>query len=335
MSRRRNLSLTLALNGLALAATGSGPASAQPNPYVEVPNWLEPPENRAMGAVSWAHTDADGNLWIVERCGQNTCVDRDEYSPIHVYEPSGRWIRSLGKGLFTWPHGIYIDRDGNIWVTDARGDGERGHQVFKLTPDGEILMTLGEAGVAGSDDYQFNGPTDVVVAPNGDVFVTDGHEPESNNRVLKFSADGEFIMSWGATGSGPGEFLVPHAIAMDSTGRLFVADRSNSRVQIFDQHGTFLEEWRQFGRATGLYIATDDMIYVSDNQSDTARNPGFVRGIRIGSTTDGVVSAFIPLPNFDPSVSAAVGAHGLTANEGGEIFGAEVGATTVRKYVLR
>jgi len=333
MTNGRSFSIR-ALCGVTLLALCSV-TYAQPNPYVEIPDWLEPPENRPMGAVSSAYTDADGNLWLAERCGQNSCVDRDDYSPIHVYDSSGRWIRSLGKGLLAWPHGIYVDPDGNVWVTDARDDGERGHQVFKLSADGEILMTLGEAGVAGNGNYQFDGPTDVVVAPNGDVFVTDGHEPESNNRVLKFSADGRFIMSWGATGSEPGEFRVPHAIAIDSSGRLFVADRSNGRIQLFDQEGTFLEEWTQFGRATGLYIAADDAIYVSDNQSDATRNPGWVRGIRIGNTADGIVSAFIPLPNFDPAISAAVGAHGLTANADGEIFGGEVGATTVRKYVKR
>ncbi len=332
MSRQTTLCLTLAV---AFATTVGAPAAAQPNPYVEIADWLERPEGRAMGAVSSVSIDAHGNLWLAERCGQNTCVGRDDYSPIHVYEASGRWIRSLGRGLLAWPHGIYVDPDGNVWVTDARSDGVRGHQVFKLSPAGDVLMALGEAGVAGDGEYQFNGPTDVVVAPNGDVFVTDGHEPESNNRVLKYAADGRFIASWGGTGSEPGQFRVPHMIAMDSTGRLFVADRSNGRIQIFDQNGTFLAQWRQFGRATGLYIAANDTLYVSDNQSDATRNPGWVRGIRVGNTADGAVTAFIPIPNFDPSVSAAVGAHGLAANSAGEIFGGEVGARTVRKYVGR
>jgi hypothetical protein len=122
---------------------------------------------------------------------------------------------------------------------------------------------------------------------------------------------------------------------MDSAGRLFVADRSNGRIQIFDQDGNYIDEWRQFGRATGLYITADDTIYVSDNQSDATRNPGWIRGIRVGDATDGTVDAFIPVPNFDPSISAAIGAHGIAANAAGEIFGAEVGATTVRKYVRR
>jgi len=334
--RKKRSTYSREASALAILATAACAAAiAQPNPYVEVADWLEAPGGRAMGAVSSVYIDADGNVWLAERCGQNSCVARDDYSPIHVYAPSGRWIRSLGKGLLAWPHGIYIDAGGNVWVTDARSDGARGHQVFKLSPAGDILLTLGQPGVAGTGNYQFDGPTDVVVAPNGDIFVTDGHEPESNNRVLKFSADGRFIKSWGGTGSGPGEFRVPHMIAMDSSGRLFVADRSNGRIQIFDQDGTYLEEWRQFGRATGLFIAADDTIYVSDNQSDATRNPGWVRGIRVGNTADGSVSAFIPIPNFDPSVSAAVGAHGLSANSAGEIFGGEVGATTVRKYVRR
>ena len=323
--------------GLAVAALAAvwSAVNAQPNPYVEANAWLGTPENRPMGAASSVYTDAAGNVWVAERCGENTCVGRDNYSPIHVFERDGRWVKSFGKGLFAWPHGIYVDPDGNVWVTDAGADGRRGHQVIKFTPDGEELMRLGEAGIAGDGPHQFDGPTDVVVAASGEIFVSDGHEPTSNNRVLKFTADGEFIMSWGGTGSGPGEFRVPHMLALDSRGRVFVADRSNGRIQIFDQDGRYIDEWRQFGRATGLYIASDDTLYVSDNQSDAARNPGWVRGIRVGSARDGAVAAFIPLPNFDPSISAAIGAHGLAANAFGEIFGAEVGATTVRKYVRR
>jgi DNA-binding beta-propeller fold protein YncE len=308
---------------------------AQTNPYTEVGDWLQAPEDRPMGAASSVYTDRDGNVWVAERCGQNSCIDRDDFSPIHVYDRNGRWIKSFGKGLLAWPHGIYVDADGNVWVTDAGADGRRGHQVIKLTPDGEELMRLGQAGVAGSGPHQFDGPTDVVVAPTGEIFVSDGHEPESNNRVLKFTADGELITTWGGTGSGSGQFRVPHMLAMDSAGRLFVADRSNGRIQIFDQDGNYIDEWRQFGRATGLYIGANDTIYVSDNQSDATRNPGWIRGIRVGDATDGTVDAFIPVPNFDPSISAAIGAHGIAANAAGEIFGAEVGATTVRKYVRR
>lgn len=310
-------------------------SGAQERSFDEEPGWLQSPNSRDPGAVSDVYPGADGGVWIAERCGQNSCVDRDALAPIHHYDDSGQWVRAFGAGMFVWPHGIYVDGEGDVWVTDGRGDGARGHQAIKFSPEGEVLMTLGQTGVAGDGPEHFDGPTDVVVAPNGDIFVSDGHEPDSNNRVVKFSEDGRYLMSWGTTGTGPGEFLVPHALAMDSRGRVFVADRDNNRIQIFDQEGVFLEEWRQFGRAGGLFIAADDTIYAADNQSNTARNPGWERGIRVGSARDGTVSGFIPDPDFDPENDAATGAHGISASTAGAIYGAEVGAATVRKYVRR
>jgi len=335
MSHASNARWSERLGLFAAAAILAGAAAAQENPYREISDWAETAGSRDLGSVAWAYADADDNLWIVERCGQNTCVDRDDVAPIHMYDANGRWVKSLGAGMFVFPHGIYVDPDGNIWVTDGGGEGERGHQVFKLSPDGEVLMTLGEAGVAGGGPGHFIAPTDVVVAPNGDVFVSDGHTADGNNRVVKFSSDGRFIKDFGGTGAGPGEFIVPHALAMDSQGRLFVGDRNNNRIQIFDQEGGFLEEWSDFGRPSGLFVSADDTIYVSDNQSNRQRNPGVHRGIRVGSARDGSVAALIPDPEFDPENSAATGAHGLAANSQGEIFGAEVYAEVVKKYVRR
>ena len=312
----------------------AGTTAAQDNPYTEIPVWAEAP-SRELGSVSWTHPDTDGNIWIAERCGQNTCVGRDDFAPIHMYDANGRWVRSFGEGMLVFPHGIYVDPDGNIWVTDGGGEGDRGHQVYKFSPDGAVLMTLGEAGIAGGGSDRFNAPTDVVVAPNGDIFVADGHTADGNNRIVKFSRDGQFITSWGVTGSGPGQFIVPHALAMDSQGRIFVGDRDNNRIQIFDQDGEFLEEWSAFGRPSGLFVSADDTIYVSDNQSNTQRNPDWQRGIRVGDARDGSVDAFIPDPAFDPDNTAATGAHGVSANTRGEIFGGEVGGQTVKKYVRR
>jgi DNA-binding beta-propeller fold protein YncE len=330
---------------LPLLLCGLGAASAQPpnagvvgaaglpNPYRTVADWIDAP--RALGSVSSVDVARDGSLWIAERCGANDCVANPGIEPILHVGADGRWQGSFGAGMFAWPHGIHVDPDGNVWVTDARAGEGRGHQVLKLSPAGEVLLALGEAGVAGSGPARFNGPTDVVVAANGDVFVTDGHERSSNNRVVKFSSDGKFLAEWGGTGSGRGQFLVPHAIGLDSRGRLFVADRDNNRIQIFDQDGVWLDEWRQFGRPSGLHIGADDTLYVSDNQSNDERLPGWRRGIRVGSARDGRVTGFIPDPEFDPAQAQETGAHGLAADDAGTIYGAEVYGLTVKKYLRR
>ena len=303
-----------------------------PNPYRRIDAWLHAPAGRTIGSVSSVAAARDGSVWIAERCGANDCSTSD-LAPILHADANGNVLGSFGANRFAWPHGIRVDKEGNVWVADGRGGNGRGHQVLKLTPDGTLLLALGEAGVAGSDTMHFNGPTDVAFAPNGDVFVSDGHEDASNNRVLKFTHDGKFIKQWGGTGSRPGEFLVPHQLAFDSRGRLFVADRDNNRVQIFDQDGRFLAEWTQFGRPSGLYVAPDDTLYVSDNQSNAERHPGWTRGIRVGSARDGKVSAFIPDPDFDPKRAQETGAHGLSADAAGNIYGAQVFGLRVQKYV--
>jgi sugar lactone lactonase YvrE len=310
-------------------------ATAQPNPYATSSQWAKDLAAAPLGAVSAVYPDAGGRVWVAERCGGNDCVGRDEVAPIRLYDSSGALLRSFGAGLFAWPHGLYVDGDGNVWVTDARtGDG-KGHQVLKLSSAGKVLMRLGEAGVPGDGRAHFNGPTAVVVAPSGDLFVADGHEPNSNNRIVKLGSDGTFIKSWGGSGSAPGQFLVPHSLALDSRGRLFVADRDNNRIQIFDQEGTLLDAWTQFGRPSGLFIDANDTLYVSDNQSNAERNPGWPRGIRIGSARDGVVTAFIPDPEFDPANAQETGAHGIAADAAGSVYGAEVWSQTVTKYVRR
>jgi sugar lactone lactonase YvrE len=326
--RTSSLKIALSVVFTSLAAI----AAAQSNPYQTLSNWVERGA-QPLGSVSAAWPDADGNVWIAERCGANNCVGYDGVAPIWLLDAAGRTQRRIGAGLFAWPHGLYVDSDGNIWVTDARAGAGRGHRVVKLSPAGEVLLVLGEAGVAGDGPAHFNGPTAVLVAPNGDVFVADGHEPDSNNRIVKFSSDGTFLKAWGGSGSRPGEFLVPHALAMDARGRLFVADRDNNRIQIFDQEGALLDEWRQFGRPSGLFIDAADTLYVSDNQSNAARNPGWPRGIRVGSARDGSITAFIPDPEFDPANSEETGAHGIAADMMGNIYGAEVWSQTIKKYV--
>ena len=201
------------------------------HPYQAETGWGD--IGREWGSTSAVYTTPEGNVWVAERCGENTCIGHDDLDTIFLFDPEGKLLRSFGAGLIVWPHGIHVDAGGNVWVTDARGDDNgRGHQVHKFSAEGELLMSLGKAGVAGDGNDEFNQPSDVLVAPDGSIFVADGHGAEGNNRIVKFDASGDYLMQWGSTGLEHGEFRDPHALAMDSTGRLFVGDRANNRVQI-------------------------------------------------------------------------------------------------------
>ena len=298
---------------------------AQENPYRLAEGWPQLPAGITWGAVISADVDARGNLWVFHR-SEPTILE---------FDPAGKLLKSLGKDMFVQPHGMTIDREGNIWVTDAQGKDGKGQQVFKLSPEGKVLMTLGKAGVAAEGPDTFNGPTDVVIAPNGDIFVSDGHVANSNGRVVKFSKDGKFVKAWGKKGTGPGEMDTPHSIAMDSRGRIFVADRANSRIQIFDQDGRFLDQWKQFGRPSGVYVDKNDVIYVADSQSNATLNPGFKRGLRVGSAKDGKVTAFIPFAETDPDKNNNAGMEGVTADAMGNIYVGETTTQTLKKYVRK
>ena len=340
----RNHIATTAAAGFVAFALAGGWAFAQineevnerPEPYALAQSFFKLPAGRPIGSTASMSLDADGtSIWVFDRCGDNWCVGSD-LAPIQKFDASGNLVTSFGAGMFNRPHGIHIDHEGNVWVTDGEGPGGedprrdgKGHQVFKFTPDGELLMTLGTAGVAGEGPNEFNKPSAVVVAPNGDIFVGDGHGGDSNARVVKFSADGAFVTSWGAPGTAPGEFETPHTMAMDSAGRLFVGDRGNNRIQIFDQDGNFLDEWTQFGRPAGMYIDGNDMLYVTDSSSDAETNPGWQEGIRIGSATDGVVTAFIDDPDPDGSQ------EGVVVDVNGVIYGSLTGGMALRRYVKK
>ena len=332
--RKASRASFLLAGSVALAIVAS-PARAQdpPNPYRTVEGWAKMPAGRTWGSTSAVSVDRDGqSMWVGERCGANTCVG-SKLDVVLKFDASGTLQTSFGAGMFIFPHGMFVDAEGNVWLTDSKGQDGKGHQVFKFSPQGKVLLTLGKAGVAGDGPDVFNQPSDVVVAKTGEIFVADGHDENSNARIVKFTKDGKFIKTWGKRGAAPGEFDTPHGLAFDSKGRLFVADRSNNRIQIFDQEGKFLEEWKQFSRPSGIYIDANDVIYVADSESNAKANPGFKRGIRVGSARDGKVTAFIPDPEPNPDKVVTSAAEGVAADAQGNIYGAEVGPRALKKYV--
>lgn len=321
------------LTGIASAQNGA------PNPYETIEGWAALPDGRVWGSTSAIYPANDGkHIWVAERCGSNLCVGSD-VDPVLLYDQDGNVVKSFGSGMITWPHGMHVDADDNVWIADAVGYAPVpegiGHTIMKFSPDGELLMRLGKEGVAGDGTDVFNKPSDMLVAPDGSIFVVDGHDAGGNNRVMKFDKDGNFLLQWGSTGKEDGEFRDPHALAMDSQGRLFVGDRGNSRLQIFTQDGEHISTWTQFGRPSGLFIDKNDVLYSADSESNARRNTGWKRGIRIGSAKDGFVTAFIPDPEPDQDNSGTSAAEGIAVDADGNIYGAEVGPRAVKKYVRK
>ncbi len=361
-ARHTIITLLLVAPVLAVAQDAGQPTNDAPNNYTTVKDYFKLPEGRTWGSTSAVDIDKDGkSIWVAERCGQNSCLDRatgkmSDLPTVLKFDSTGKLVKSFGAGMMIFPHGIYVDRDGNIWVSDgqdnaprpargaAAGEGAagaaanapasatKGHQVLKFSPDGKLLMTLGKPGGGREPDFFFQ-PDDVLVAPNGDIFVSEGHGA-GNNRVLKFDKSGKFIKEWGKLGTGPGEFDQPHALAFDSRGRLFVGDRNNNRVQVFDQDGKFIQEFRQFSRPSGIFIK-NDILYVADSESESvSRNHnGWKRGLRWGAIKDGKVAGFIPDP--DEKATGTSAAEGVAVDKDGNIYGAEVGPKAVKKYTKK
>jgi DNA-binding beta-propeller fold protein YncE len=339
------------------------PTNDLPNPYQTIAPWGNLPGGQTWGALNGVAIDNDGeSVWVANRCGANPDIPPGEspfaydscagstVAPIMKFDSSGKLQKSFGAGLFIFPHKIYVDADGNVWVVDGRsandrerkknpGEKAKGHVVVKFSPDGKVLLTIGTAGVAGNPPRSLTEPTSVVTAANGDIFIAEGHSgqypgagPDSVARISKFTKDGKFVKSFGRWGSSPVEFKTPHDIALDSRGRLFVADRGNMRIQILDQDGAFIAEWAQFSRPSGIYIR-DDLIYVADSESNGlpfAAHPGWKRGIRIGSLKDGRVLYRIPDPLEMAGTSAA---EGLAVDAKGNVYGGEVGPRQLVKHV--
>jgi DNA-binding beta-propeller fold protein YncE len=348
--RTRPWRLALILVVLVALSKPSLRLSAQvlPNPYRIAEGWAQLPNGRPMGAVGKVAIDPDGrHVWAVVRCERledparfgDECRD-SKIDPILQFGPDGKVVKSFGGGMFIWPHGLAVDPQGNVWVTEAvaanripKGD-KRGHIVVKFSPEGKVLTTLGVSGEAGSGPDHFNSPSDVAVAANGDVFIADGHNENGNNRIVKFSSAGKFVAAWGKSGWAPGEFHAIHAIAIDSRGRVFVGDRGNNRIQIFDQDGKSLTvPWTQFGKPSGIAFDSKDQIYVADSESDDVQNPGWEEGIRIGDAKSGWINAFILFPWGDPRTTAGNGAEFVAVDRDGNIYGGEPAPKRLQKYV--
>jgi len=307
-------------------------AEAIPNPYRTIENYFKLPAGRAWGSTSAIFATPDGHIWIAERCGVNSCAGKTD-PPVLEFDASGKLLKSFGSSMFVFPHGIFVDSDYNVWVAD-----EQGQQVVKFSRDGNVVLTLGKKGVAGSAPGMFDEPNAVITAKNGDIFVAEGHDIGTGNaRIQKFTKDGVFIKQWGTHGAKPGQFEMPHALAFDSQGRLYVGDRGNDRIQVFDLDGNFIEQFTEFSRPSGIWIDKNDTIYVADSESceqqGYGHHPGWKRGIRIGSLKDHVVKAFIPDTWPDPQPHSTSGAEGVAADAKGNVYGAEVLKKGVKKYV--
>ncbi len=282
------------------------------------PDWPQRPEDvSGVGWVSGLAVDDQDQVWLF----------RKGPDPVQVYKADGAFVRTWGKGKFKDPHHLRIDHEGNVWVADFGL-----HIVQKFTPEGELLQTLGVQNEPGEDETHFNMPTDMAIAPNGDIFVTDGY---GNRRIVHFDKHGNFIKAWGSFGSEAGEFVLPHAIVLGENGKLYVADRNSGRIQIFDQNGKFIDQWSQIIMPWGLSIKGDNLWVCGSSPHWWLRDgnyPEYKDQLLIRFGTDGEVRQLWTLPLGDigpdknhPNVSLlkqgeTVGVHCIGEDSKGNLF---------------
>jgi DNA-binding beta-propeller fold protein YncE len=273
--------------------------------YKLVPDFLKLPPGLNLGEVPGVALDSKGHIFVFNRGRQ----------PLIEFDGSGKFVRTLGDGLFTRPHGVRVDSHDNIWTIDVGS-----HLILKLNPEGRVLLVLGRRDYAGNEEWAFNKPTDVAIGPSEDIFVTDGY---GNSRVMKFDKNGRFIKAWGTKGSAQGEFNLPHAIAIDSKGLVYVGDRENKRIQVFDAGGKFVKEWTHVGSPWGLCITPDQYIYMTDGDAN--------RVLKLD--LNGNVLGELGGPGKAPGEFAW--AHGIAVGPSDEIYISEILSWRVQKFVKR
>lgn len=289
--------------------------------YQVVHGWPQLPPGELLGQVSGVGLDSRGTLILFRRAQRSwPLVDSLSTDPIEAPtvllfdSASGGQLGAWGAGRFAMPHGLTVDGQDNVWVTDVAL-----HQVFKFTHEGALLLTLGERAVPGDDSVHFNRPTDVAVAPDGSFYVSDGYR---NSRVVRFSKEGRYLFSWGRKGSQPGEFDVPHSIARDAVGRVYVADRNNARIQVFDSAGHFVAEWKgpELGRPWAVRVGADGYLYVVDGGDQPATPPDRARVLKL--TRQGrVIESFGSFGNYDGQF---VWPHALAVATDGSVYVGDV-----------
>jgi sugar lactone lactonase YvrE len=334
---------------------------ALPDRYQRDELFFRWPAGRTLGAISAIDMDRDGrSIWVAERCGgQSHCIGKS-VDPVLKFDANGKVVRQFGAGMIVYPHGIFVDHDNNVWVTDLQSNVDRpaprpgqppevvpglkpnGAQVVKFSPEGKRLLTLGVPGVYGNDATHLSQPSDVLVTKSGTIFVADAHDSApSNHRIVKYDRTGKFIKAWDACGSAPvpgaNKIDCAHALAMDSQGRLFVANRGSSRIEIFDQEGKLLDEWYQFGKPSGMAIDAEDRLYAVDTQSGVREGNAFVRGMHVGSARTGEVMSFTPDPLGNPApwfpLRGTTGSEGVTVGPDGTVYTSQVTPPGLVRYV--
>ena len=283
--------------GAVEAQTAPPAGGFQPVPelaYRVVPDFFKVPEGITVGEASGIALNSKGHIYSFQRAKPM----------LSEYDESGHYLRSIGDGLFTHPHGLRIDTDDNLWTTD---DGS--HVVLKLSPSGRVLLVLGRKDVAAESDWLFNQPTDVAFGKNGEIYVSDGY---GNSRIVEFDHSGNFIRAWGKYGTGPGEFNLPHSVVVDAQGNVYVWDRENKRIQIFDADGHYLKEWNDIGYPYGLYITPDQNVWMIDG--------GYDRILELDH--NGKIIGALGEPGRAPGQLAW--GHFLAVGKDGKIYAAEV-----------